>query len=107
MITVAKGDRQVYRFGADPGADSKRLIFAKQVCKLEEPRARRRQTRRRESGGCLMAPPGLGWESTWTEDRATQRCDPRAIPSGRDRSRGEASLRPAPFVAAPGSAPKR
>jgi len=38
MITVAKGDRQVYRFGADPGADSKRLIFAKQVGKLEEPR---------------------------------------------------------------------
>jgi hypothetical protein len=57
MIAVAKGDRQVYRIGADPGAESEKLIFAERARKLEEPRARPRQ---RESGGCLMGSPGLG-----------------------------------------------
>ena len=43
MITVAKGDRQVYRFGADPGAESEKLIFAERARRLEEAQARLRQ----------------------------------------------------------------
>jgi hypothetical protein len=73
------------------------LIFAEQVWKLDEPRARQRQTRQRESGGCLMVSPGLGWESTWTEDRATQRCDPSAVPGAETGAGAKHPFAPLPL----------
>jgi hypothetical protein len=35
---------------------------------------------------------------TWTEDRATQRCEGERRSRGRDRSRGRATPGPAPFL---------
>ncbi|MGH8165366.1 MAG: transposase, partial [Rhodanobacteraceae bacterium] len=64
--------------------------------KLEEARARRQQTRR-DVGGCLMPPPALRCQMTWTEDRATQRCDPSAAPGAETGVGAKHSFAPAPF----------
>ena len=56
-------------------------IFAARDRKLEAARERRRQARWLASA----CDDGLQHQTTWAEDRATQRCDPSADPGDRDR----------------------
>jgi len=71
---------------ADKLAGREAEIFAERDRKLEAARERRRQARQLAS----TAIDGLQHQTTWAEDRATQRCDPSADPGGRDRRMGGA-----------------
>jgi putative transposase len=69
-----------YLTPADKLNGLEKLVFDERDRKLEEARARRQQARRAAREACPAAPGALGSGSTWTEDRATQRCDPSADP---------------------------
>ncbi len=66
---------------ADKLAGREEEIFAERDRKLEAARERRRQARWLASA----CDDGLQHQTTWAEDRATQRCDPSADPGDRDR----------------------
>ena len=77
---------------ADKLAGREAEIFAERDRKLEAARERRCQARR-------LAPTSadrLQHQTTWAEDRATQRCDPSADPGGRGRRTGGALQRVPP-----------
>ena len=44
-----------------------------------------------------MTSPALRCQTTWTEDRATQRCDPSAVPGAETGAEARCDLRLAPF----------
>jgi hypothetical protein len=77
---------------ADKLAGREGEIFAARDSKLEAARERRRHARQLASSGT----DGLQHQTTWAEDRATQRCDPSADPGGRDRRMGGAPAQQAP-----------
>jgi transposase InsO family protein len=61
---------------ADKLAGREAEIFAERDCKLEAARERRRRARQLATTHADR----LKHQTTWTEDRATQRCDPSAVP---------------------------
>ncbi len=79
---------------ADKLAGRDTEIFATRDRKLEAARERRRQVRQLAS----IHADGLKHQTTWAEDRATQRCDPSADPGDRDRRTGGALHVPSSFL---------
>jgi transposase InsO family protein len=84
---------------ADKLAGREAEIFAARDRKLDVARERRRRARQLASTGT----DALQHQVTWAEDRATQRCDPSAVPGvGVKRCAGRADRRvPHPFTSTP------
>jgi transposase InsO family protein len=72
---------------ADKLAGREQTIFAERDRKLEAARERRAQARR-QAANCSIGANALQQPMAWTEDRATQRCDPSADPGAEIGVRG-------------------